>query len=397
MGRSRSVNRLPRSVWLLGWVSLATDAASEAIYPLLPFFLTQIIGAGAISLGIIEGAAEAVNSVLKVLSGRLADRAPSKRPLVLAGYALSSAIRPLIAIAQAWPQVFIIRFLDRVGKGIRGAPRDALLAAMATPATRGRVYGFHRGMDHAGAVVGPLLASIFLFTYPGGYRTLFALTIVPGAIAVLLILFVRESVGPAVQKETRAVSLRLEAREALPPALRRFLAVLALFTLGNSTDAYLLLRLTDAAGGPALIPLAWSGLHVVKSVSSFVAGGWSDRAGRTLVIAIGWSIYAVVYFGFACTDSFGGLLLWFLLYGLYFGMTEGVEKALVADLAPPSRRGMAFGIYTTVQGIGSLAASVLFGLLWSQLGAPVAFSVGAVLALAATAVLLTLPRPRETE
>jgi MFS family permease len=397
MGRSRSVNRLSRSVWLLGWVSLATDAASEAIYPLLPFFLTHVLGAGAISLGIIEGAAEAVNSVLKVLSGRLADRAPSKRPLVLAGYALSSAIRPLIAIAQTWPQVFAIRFLDRVGKGIRGAPRDALLAAMATPGTRGRVYGFHRGMDHAGAVVGPLLASIFLFAYPGAYRTLFALTIVPGAIAVLLILFVRESVGPAVQKETRAVSLRLEAREALPPGLRRFLAVLALFTLGNSTDAYLLLRLTDAAGGPSLIPLAWSALHVVKSVSSFVAGGWSDRAGRTAVIATGWSIYAVVYFGFAFTDSFGGLLLWFLVYGLYFGMTEGVEKALVADLAPPSRRGIAFGIYTTVQGIGSLAASVLFGLLWSQFGAAVAFSVGAVLALAATAVLLTLPRPRESE
>src|SRR5215217_1628349 len=174
---------LPRPVWLLGWVSLATDSATEAIYPLLPFFLTQVLGAGAVSLGIVEGAAEAVNSLLKIWSGRAADRRATKRPLVLAGYSLSSLVRPLIALAQSWGQVFVIRVFDRVGKGVRSAPRDAMLATWTTPQTRGKVFGFHRSMDHAGAVIGPALATAFLYFYPGSYRTLFGLTIIPGLIA----------------------------------------------------------------------------------------------------------------------------------------------------------------------------------------------------------------------
>ena len=187
-----AASSLPRSVWLLGWVSLATDAATEAIYPLLPFFLTNILGAGAVSLGVIEGAAEAVNSVLKIASGRWADRSRAKRPIVLAGYGLSSAVRPLIAVAQSWTHVLAVRITDRVGKGVRSAPRDAMLASFASERTRGRIYGFHRAMDHAGAVVGPLAATAFLFFYPGAYRTLFALTIVPGAIAVALLFLVKE-------------------------------------------------------------------------------------------------------------------------------------------------------------------------------------------------------------
>ena len=183
---------LPRPVWLLGWVSLATDSATEAIYPLLPFFLTRVLGASAVSLGIVEGAAEAVSSILKIVSGRVADRAPAKRPLVLFGYGMSSIARPFIALTTTWLQVFTVRVLDRVGKGIRSAPRDAMLALWATPRTRGKVYGFHRAMDHTGAVVGPVLASLFLFVYPDHYRTLFALTVVPGAIAVGLIFLVRE-------------------------------------------------------------------------------------------------------------------------------------------------------------------------------------------------------------
>lgn len=382
---------MPRSVWLLGWVSLATDAASEAIYPLLPFFLTQVLGAGAVSLGVIEGAAEAINSLLKLLSGRWSDRSGARRPLVLAGYSLSSAVRPLMALAQSWPGVFAIRFVDRVGKGIRGAPRDALLAAAAAPDTRGRVFGFHRGMDHAGAVLGPVLASLFLLFSPGQYRTLFALTLVPGAIAVILIFFVREPAGARPPPASAPDPLMADVRQALPPPLRRFLLVLTLFTLGNSTDAYLLLRLTESAGGPTLIPLAWAALHVVKSTSSFVGGNWSDRAGRTLVIASGWSIYALVYLGFAFSTSLASLTCWFLVYGLYFGLTEGVEKALIADLAPASSRGFAFGLYTSVQGVGSLAASVLFGALWTWFGASVAFGAGAGLAMIATAALLSVP------
>lgn len=383
---------LPRPVWLLGWVSLATDAASEAIYPLLPFFLTHVLGAGALSLGLVEGAAEAVNSGLKVLSGRAADRAASKRPLVLLGYSISSAVRPLIALASSWPHVLAVRMTDRFGKGIRGAPRDAMLASWATPETRGRVYGFHRAMDHAGAVLGPVLASAFLLWRPGDYRTLFALTIVPGVTAVLLILLVREEpAAPAARAERRAPV----AGASLPPRLRAFFAVLVLFTLGNSTDAFLILRLTEAAGSPGVIPLLWAALHVVKASLSVVGGTLSDRIGRRSVIAGGWTMYAAVYAGFAWSTSLASLVVWFLLYGVYFGLTEGTEKALVADLAPAERRGWAFGVYNAVLGIGGLAASVLFGAVWTVWGAAVAFTMGAVLALAST-LLLFVAVPRET-
>src|SRR5436305_4117398 len=228
--------KFPRAVWLLGWVSLATDAATEAIYPLLPFYLTRVLGAGAVSLGIIEGAAEAVNSKVKFGSGRLADRSASKRPLVLFGYTVSSLARPFIAITTSWTQVFTVRVLDRVGKGVRGAPRDAMLAGWATPTTRGKVYGFHRAMDHAGAVIGPTLATIFLFFYPDRYRTLFALTIIPGAIAVALIFLVPESDG----RDASVRSVRLQPDEqddpavALPRSFTIFMIVLSIFTLGNS-------------------------------------------------------------------------------------------------------------------------------------------------------------------
>lgn len=389
------VFKLPRAVWLLGWVSLATDAASEAIYPLLPFFLTRVLSAGAVSIGIVEGAAEAANSLLKIASGRIADRSHSKRPLVLVGYGISSAVRPLIALATTWTQVFAVRVADRVGKGVRGAPRDAMLATWATPATRGKVYGFHRGMDHLGAVIGPALATLFLVFYPESYRTLFALTIIPGAIAVLLIFLVPEDARAERAGEAAPAPPALPARPADPALPRRFygfLAVLTLFMLGNSTDAFLLLRLTDAAGGVLYVPLMWAGLHVVKSVVSMVGGSWSDRVGRRTVIAIGWLVYVAVYAGFAFSTSLTALLAWFLVYGFYFGFAEATEKALVADLAPVARRGTAFGYYNAVSGLGALAASVIFGVLWSAYGAPVAFGVGAAFALVATvALFLVIP------
>ncbi len=378
---SSSPDRLPWAVWLLGWVSLATDAASEAIYPLLPFFLTQVLGAGVVSLGIVEGAAEAANSILKILAGRWADHAKAKAPLVLVGYGLSSAVRPLIAVASSWTHVLAARLVDRVGKGIRGAPRDALLAAYASPATRGRVFSFHRGMDHTGAVLGPLLATGFLLLFPGSYRTLFALTIIPGAIAVGLVLLIREPAerppaGPATGGPIE-----------WPRSLTRFLVVLAIFTLGNSTDAFLLLRLTDASGGVALVPLMWAALHVVKAAVSFTTGSWSDRLGRKAIIGLGWLVYAVVYVGFALSTSLPVLLFWFLVYGIYFGFAEGTEKALIADLAPVSARGTAFGMYTAVQGLGAFAASLAFGAIWTVFGAPAAFGFGAALALVATLAL----------
>jgi MFS family permease len=392
-------------------VSLATDAASEAIYSLLPFFLTQVLGATAVSLGIVEGAAEAVNSALKIVSGRLADRTSRKRRIVLLGYSVSSAVRPLMAFTTTWTQVFAVRVVDRAGKGVRGAPRDALLAMWATSATRGRVFGLQRGMDHLGAVVGPVLATLFLLVYPGQYRTLFLWTIVPGAIAVALILLAPAEDTPRVGTGSDDVPIMFRSgpdhvpietrsgsdpgqtgqtpsgRQDLPQRFYYFVAVLALFMLGNSSDAFLLLRLTDAAGSAQFVPLMWSALHVVKASVSLAGGGWSDRVGRRTVIATGWIVYAVVYAGFAASRTLPALLAWFLLYGFYFGLSEGTEKALVADLAPASRRGTAFGIYTAVQGLGALAASVLFGAVWSRYGASAAFAMGSALALAATVLL----------
>ncbi len=383
--------RLPRAVWLLGWISLATDAATEAIYPLLPFFLTRVLGAGAVSLGIVEGAAEAVSSVLKIASGRIADRANTKRPLVLLGYSVSSLVRPFIAIATTWPQVFAIRVIDRVGKGVRGAPRDAMLAAWATPATRGKVYGFHRGMDHLGAVIGPSLATVFLFFYPERYRTLFGLTIIPGAIAVALIFLVAEPAG-RLKEDTTAAPVVPTVTPPLPREFTTFMLVLVLFTLGNSTDAFLLLKLTDAAGSAKWIPLIWGALHVVKAAVSMVGGGWSDRIGRRAVIGLGWLVYSAVYAGFAVSATLPALLAWFLVYGVYFGLAEGTEKALVADLAPAERRGFAFGVYNAVQGFGALAASILFGVLWKIYGPASAFGLGAAFALAATVLMCTCVR-----
>jgi MFS family permease len=386
--------RLPRPVWLLGWVSLATDAASEAIYSLLPFFLTQVLGAGAVSLGVVEGTADAVSSLLKIASGRVADRVKRRRWLVLVGYGIAAAVRPFIAIVSTWTEVLAIRIVDRIGKGVRGAPRDAMLATFATPSTRGLVFGFHRAMDHLGAVTGPLLATLFLVFYPGQYRLLFALTIVPGAIAFALIFLVpdEDAIAPdaAVGPNVSAAHAAGAAPAPLPRRFYAFMGVLALFTLGNSSDAFLLLRLTDAAGSPRYVPLMWAGLHVVKASVSVVAGGWSDRVGRRTVITIGWLIFAVVYGGFAMSTSLASLVAWFMVYGLYFGFAEGTEKALVADLAPASSRGTAFGIYNAVLGFGALAASVVFGLIWSGYGAAAAFGVGAALSLTATALLFAV-------
>jgi MFS family permease len=397
---------------MLGWVSFFTDTASEMVYPLLPLFLTRVIGAGAMSLGVIEGAAEAANSILKIISGRLTDRWGAPKPLVLGGYGLSSAVRPFIALASSWIHVLALRFIDRLGKGIRGAPRDAMLATYADTSNRGRIFGFHRAMDHAGAVCGPLLASLFLYLYPDQYRMLFALTIIPGIIVVLILWRVpdtrRTAAGTATEafsathrpsdgapgrpepvegRAPSAVSNPHSAQRGLPAAFYQAMAIVLLFSLGNASDAFLLLRFADVGVAPFWIPLLWSAIHVVKATSSLAGGEWSDTLGRRHVIAIGWTIYAAVYFAFAVTDSRTLLIVVFLIYGLYFGLSEGVEKAWVADLAPAMSRGNAFGIYNALLGAGSLAASLLFGFIWTHHSPSAAFFTGAAFALAATALL----------
>jgi MFS family permease len=388
-GGRRGFN-LPRPVWLLGWVSFFTDMATEMTYPLLPVFLTRVLGAGAMSLGIIEGVAEAANSVLKIASGWVADRTGAPKRLVVAGYSISSAVRPLIAIVGSWPQVLAIRFADRLGKGIRGAPRDAMLAAFSDPSTRGRVYGFHRAMDHAGAVIGPLLASAFLFFYPSEYRTLFALTIVPGLIVIIVLLRVPATSAARVEAPPAAAAVPDTRSAKLPRTFWKAMAIIFVFTLGNASDAFLLLRLTDLGIAVFWIPLLWSALHVVKSAASIGGGELSDRLGRRALIGLGWIVYALVYFGFAIFDTTLAVVVIFLSYGLFFGLTEGAEKAWIADLAPAAARGTAFGIYNGMLGLGSLVASVLFGLLWTRVSPQAAFMTGAGLAVGAVALLYFL-------
>jgi len=410
------MSRIPRPVWLLGWSSLFTDAATEMIYPVLPVYLARVLGAGAFSLGLIEGVAEAINSLLKVASGWASDRWTRRKPIVIAGYAVSSAARPLIALTTTWPQVLLIRALDRTGKGIRGAPRDVMLAQFATPSTRGRIFGFHRAMDHTGAILGPLIATVILFFAPGDYRLLFGLTLIPGAIAVALLFLVPEPEsesevgrvprsGPAVREDAQVGRVPLSESaggpatrrdvgqvprsgpaERLPKRLLAFLAVLLVFSLGNSADAFLLLRLSDELGSATYIPLLWAGLHVVKASLSTWGGALSDRLGRKRVIIIGWTIYAVVYIGFAIAQDARTLIAWFLAYGSYFAFAEGAEKALVADLTPAGRQGIAFGVYNAVLGLGALAASVTFGFLYERFGPSVAFGTGS--AIAACAAML---------
>jgi len=373
---------LSRPVWLLGWVSFFTDLASEMIYPLLPLFLTRVLGAGAMSLGVIEGAAEAANSILKIVSGRIADRTGHPRKLVLAGYGLSSVVRPLIGCVTAWPQVLALRFTDRLGKGIRSSPRDALLARFAPEKRRGRVYGFHRSMDHAGAVAGPLVATAYLYFHREAYRSLFMWTLAPGLIVILLLIRLPDERTPVAAPP----GSRIEPRH-LPRQFYKAMAVITLFSLGNASDAFILLRLNDLGVAAVWIPLLWSALHVVKMISTGVGGALSDRVGRRAMIVLGYLWYAAMYAAFAWFSTLPAVIATFLAYGLYFGLTEGVEKAWVADMAPAGARGTAFGIYNAALGAGGLAASLLFGAIWTRVSPPAAFLTGAGVALAASLLL----------
>jgi len=379
--RSES-NGLPRPVRLLGWVSLLTDAATEAVYPILPVFITQVLGGPPVALGIVEGAADATSSALKIVSGRWSDRLGARKPIVLLGYSLSSLVRPFIAITSTWGHVFAIRVIDRVGKGLRGAPRDAMLASLAPPGQRGRVFGYHWAMDHAGAAIGPLLATVFLYFAPDDYRLLFALTIIPGVLAILTLTRVPEQAA-VPQFQSSSVP-----KASLPVPLKKYLWILSVFTLGNSSDAFLLLQLSHA-GVPLMgLTLLWSAQHAIKALITMRGGMLSDRFGRRSLIVSGWIIYAIVYAGFAFSQTIYGLIGWFLLYSTYAAAVEGSEKALVADLTPDALRATAFGWHAAVQGFGALAAGVFFGLLWQFFGAPVAFLTGASLALVAALLLV---------
>lgn len=375
--------RLHRNVKLLGLTSLFNDIGSEMIYPLMPQFLLAVLGGNRFFLGVIEGAAETVASLLKLWSGAWSDRAGRRKGFVVAGYTLASAARPLIGLALAPWHLFLARIADRVGKGVRTSARDALLADSSAPEIRGWAFGFHRAMDHLGAAIGPLLAAAFLLAWPGQLRPLFYLTILPGiAVVALLVFGLREQ--PSAHPAPEPVRLTLK-----PFAwnFRLYLLALVIFTLGNSSDAFLLVRAGELGIATAWLPIVWCVFHVVKSTGNLLAGRAADRFGCRPMIFLGWTIYAAIYLLFALASQAWHVWLLFPAYGLFYALTEPAEKALVAQLAGPERKGLAFGWFNFAIGIAALPSSLIFGFLYQQWGALVAFGWGAGLAFLAAVLL----------
>lgn len=391
--KTRAPSLMRGNVLWLSAASFLNDAASEMIYPLLPLFLAGTLGVGAAFVGVVEGAAESASSLLKLASGWVADRSGRRKLPTVLGYGIAALGRPLISVAAVGWHVLAVRLLDRVGKGIRTAPRDALLAESVPEDRRGAAFGLHRAADHSGAVAGPLIASALLLALDGDLRTVFALALIPGLLTVAVVAGKVRETAPAA-RPTGAPAPPLPRLRELGPVLPRYLGVLVLFTLGNASDAFLLLRAHDVGVPTAAIPLLWGALHVSKAVWSVLGGRWSDRVGARRAIVAGWLVYAGVYAGFAFVEAAWQVWALFLVYGLFFGLTEGPEKALVAGLAPAGLRGSAFGAYHAAIGIAALPASVIFGIVWQAFDPRWAFAMGAALALAA-ALLLPLALPRE--
>ena len=398
-GLWRRYRRLPKNVFAISLVSLLNDVSSEIIYPLLPIFLTSTLGASAKAVGLIEGSAESISSLLKLFAGYLSDRLNRRKELVVSGYAVATFVRPLLAFVTSWQQVLALRLTDRVGKGVRTAPRDAMIADTVEPEQRGLAFGFHRAMDHAGAVIGPLIGYVLVlflttdhsFPTSGEFTWIFLIASIPGFFAVLVAMF--------FMRESRVVRVPAEAIPKLSLKgfdrnFKRFLLVLALFTLSNSSDSFLILRAREAGVSIAVIPLLWAAHHGSKVLSSLYGGDLSDRLGRKRLIVSGWILYAAVYAGFAFASVSVSIWVLFLIYGIYFGLAEGAEKALVADLVRPEQRGTAYGLYNLAFGVTVLPASLLMGAVWDWKGPATAFLVSASMGALAALLLLVLVRTR---
>ncbi len=392
--------RLDPTVKALGFVTLLNDLSSEVAVRTLPLFLANVLGVKAGVIGFIEGLAESTATLLKVVSGVLADRVGKKKALALWGYGLSGFTKPLLFFAASWPLVLVVRVLDRIGKGIRTAPRDALIADVTAPEARGRAFGFNKAMDKAGAVVGLVLAAGILYVGGTGqvaltrenYQALVLLSVIPGIASVLVLArWVRE--GPrSARAQWSGVRL---AWRGLDGRFRAYLVMLVIFTLGNSSDAFLMLRAQTLGFPPVEIFLLLAGFNLIITVSSTPAGALSDRLGRRGLIVVGWVIYAVIYLGFAYASSAWHVWALYLGYGLYYGAFQGAASALVADLVPPELRGTAYGLFNGAIGVVAFPASLLAGLLWDWYGPPAPFLAGGLLALvAAVGVLTVIPQPR---
>ena len=407
----------------LGWVSFLTDVSSEMIVPLLPAFLATLSGVPAAALGWIEGVADATASFVKILSGRWTDRAKAKKPLVFLGYGLSSVARPLIGLAPGWPTIVLIRFFDRVGKGVRTAPRDTMLAAAAPPERRGAAFGLHRAFDNAGAVLGPLLAAGLVGWMGLSFRTVFLLAAIPAALSLLVLAFgVKEgkeereekismkvnTAGagdaphdarrgpPPLSSPFKGSSSSSSSLSSLPPVFWRTAGVFALFALAASSDTFLLLKAREIGIAAAWLPILWAFSNAVKSLFSTWGGGLSDRFGRKRLLFVAWTLYAACYAGFAFVSSPAPLVALVGIYSLYYSLSEGTERALVADLVGPEHRGRAFGWMNGLVGFAALPASVVFGVIWQGAGSKTAFLAGAAVAAVAVLGLVALvPRGRK--
>ncbi len=379
--------RLPRNVWALAWVALLNDTSTEMSYWLLPQFLVTVLGAPPMAFGLIEGAAETIASFSRLLSGWISDRSGRRKPLTAAGYTLANLVKPLLALTQSWPQVFWIRFGDRAAKGFRGAPRDALIADSVDPAHRGAAFGLRQAMDTAGAILGPLSAILLLRLFGGKIRDVFWMAAIPGAVCVLLVWF-------GVKEVRRAARPSMPSKEATHPnrmpqgKLLLLLAAVGIFSLGNSSDLFLILRAQNLGFGAWAAPALGLIFNAVYAGLSWPAGKISDRIPRRWLVVLGYLIYAAVYAGFAWVRA--PQMVWFLfaVYGTYYALTEGVMKAWVADLAPADARAWAFGVLNWVVGIAAFPASFLAGWIWQRFSPAAPFAFSSVLSLAAAVVLL---------
>jgi MFS family permease len=390
---------LPRNVWALSFVSLLNDTSSEIIYPLLPTFLALSLGASPFAIGAIEGVAESTASLLKLFSGYISDKFHSRKPLILFGYGLAAVTRPLLGFVGNWEQVLFVRLTDRVGKGIRGTPRDALLAAEVTPEQRGIAFGFNRAADHLGAVIGPVIATVLIYFIAinsasptvSEYQNVFLFASIPVILGLLVVtFFVREPKQPLLKLKPK-IKLSLSEFDG---NFKRFLVIIAIFTLSNSSDAFLLLRAKESGISTAMLPILWMVLHISKVIFSIIGGGLSDKFGRKSLIFSGWLVYAGVYAGFAFVNDAWQTWVLFIIYGVYFGLTEGAEKALVADLVDEDKRGTAYGLYALAFGVTVFPASLLLGGIWSYFGATTAFLFSAFLSIFAAFLILSVKTSR---
>jgi MFS family permease len=382
----RSMRGLPRIVWVLGVASLLNDMSSEAIFPWLPNFLLTL-GAPMGFIGLIEGSADALSSVLKVLAGRLSDRGP-RRVFVIGGYAIPALARAGIAAALAPWHVLAARLVDRTGKGIRSGPRDAMIADSVRPSQRGRAFGLNRSMDHFGAAIGPTLASALLLGFGVHMRTVFLIAAGIGMIAPIVLFFrLRDQPSDVVE---HTGPLETPERGSLRRGYSSYLVATVLFALGNSSDAFLLVRAREVGWSVGTLGLLWAFHHLVKSLAAVPGGALSDRHSRGMVVSFGWAAYALTYIGFGHATQKWQILCLFLVYALYHGLAEGAERAIVADLSERGARGRAYGLYHGLVGAAALPAGIGTGLLWDRFGPGWALGANAAFAAAASAFLMGL-------